>query len=839
MKFAEDKTRNLVKGETFEKVQSTIDAANLSKMYTILSNLYKNPIGSIVREYSSNAWDATVEAGNDGEPITVRIVDSDEGYFVEFEDFGVGLSSERLNNIYFNYGSTTKDQTNALIGGFGLGAKSFLSYTDSFEIRSRHDGIESAWIMSKQADGIPAGEKLYEQPTDKRNGTRIRGLIKDSYDKRKFEEECLKQLAYFPNIYFEGQALENDFQLIEGNHFTYRTGAQPFDEMHICLGHVAYPISWAELSIPRINIPVALKFSIGELIPTPSREDIEYSRGSVEVLNDKIELAIKELQSRYDKQTDYTDDFVEYIESNNEVKRYLNFTDEVKLDLNEDHNSISPVLSYRATSFKPFKGTELEKWYQDHKWFSRNFVDVRKECSLKTTKKLAKNSYLGKANSSGYPNWFGYNSEIDDKRTPLFRIANDKDHDKFKTAFIIEDWLKPSFNRNKFYTYQYKKYPFEHWLALLNIVIYRDNLAETKAAWEARITKLIQQMEGYVREFLKAHSHSYKSFTVTDDWIDAYKASSKLPGYIRTEDEVPAGVFTLQVRNDGGCTTYEKRTNSVNLKPALISKTQKVIYGTRKELDLLAGLAFFRYTFDIPQNTSEMHYKRNVAIYTVSQTNKKVMALIPNAISIEDYMSTEYKQLSRLYFTVKHGDAIAAASNKYQEMMDLYGNMVPEHITEAFQRLRYWDKKVKRRMSSDWEPFLEELHRLYHKAGHSYEEEFESLVDTLETYYRKIGLVAYLMSHTPTYLKVEYAKAVKIRLHSRFYTKFEPETEEVAKMVIDDIEQLQKDIDSGHFTYRNGLRIERNCNETLDALHSELHNFNDPALKKRVLILKK
>ena len=47
--------------------------------------------------------------------------------------------------------------------------------------------------------------------------------------------------------------------------------------LHIAYGKVAYPINFKELNIDSINIPVGVKFEIGELLVTPSRESIEYT----------------------------------------------------------------------------------------------------------------------------------------------------------------------------------------------------------------------------------------------------------------------------------------------------------------------------------------------------------------------------------------------------------------------------------------------------------------------------------------------------------------------------------------------------------------------------------
>ena len=63
-----------VQGDDFgEKFESRINTEKLSKLYGMLSSLYRNIPGSIVREYASNAWDSHKEAGRENEPIYIKL----------------------------------------------------------------------------------------------------------------------------------------------------------------------------------------------------------------------------------------------------------------------------------------------------------------------------------------------------------------------------------------------------------------------------------------------------------------------------------------------------------------------------------------------------------------------------------------------------------------------------------------------------------------------------------------------------------------------------------------------------------------------------------------------
>jgi HSP90 family molecular chaperone len=116
-----------------ESINMGIDAGSTAVLMDILSQgLYKDPIGSIVREWTSNALDSHVEAGVD-EPVIVAIQKDDTyNWWFSVQDFGVGISPDRLQNIISKYAASTKRNTNTMLGAFGLGLKSGLSYSDSF-----------------------------------------------------------------------------------------------------------------------------------------------------------------------------------------------------------------------------------------------------------------------------------------------------------------------------------------------------------------------------------------------------------------------------------------------------------------------------------------------------------------------------------------------------------------------------------------------------------------------------------------------------------------------------------------------------------------------------------
>ena len=105
-----------------KEIETTIDSSNMYLVMEIVSNFYRNPIGSIVREITSNCFDAHKKAGNTEDAVVIKVGYDYENsnYFIEFIDKGTGLSEEQVENIYAIWFNSDKKETNDFIGGFGL-----------------------------------------------------------------------------------------------------------------------------------------------------------------------------------------------------------------------------------------------------------------------------------------------------------------------------------------------------------------------------------------------------------------------------------------------------------------------------------------------------------------------------------------------------------------------------------------------------------------------------------------------------------------------------------------------------------------------------------------------
>lgn len=266
-------------------------------------NIYSNPIGSVVREITSNCFDSHKEA-NVNDPVIVKLTKENGQHYISFIDVGVGMSPERISKVYAQYFNSTKRNDNNQIGGFGIGGKTPLAYTESFFIITTFNGFTYTYSIRKGTKS-PVLDLLDRTKTTNRNGTTVKIPIK-SQDVSVFEHEINRQLYYFENVIFEGFSpnVKNDYQIIEGKNFLYR-GNNLYSYTHICLGRVAYPIDFNVLDPDESNewyagnwnVPVAIKLEIGDVNVTVSREAIDYTEETKKLIKKKLKAVKEEMRA--------------------------------------------------------------------------------------------------------------------------------------------------------------------------------------------------------------------------------------------------------------------------------------------------------------------------------------------------------------------------------------------------------------------------------------------------------------------------------------------------------------------------------------------------------------
>ena len=501
MKLKNEKQIDFSSNTVFEGYDAKIDEKNMGKLWDLLQDPYKNPIGAVVREYVSNSFDSHAEASFikenslaeirneysiyndssdqeilelkkyvsrfDNDAVVVTVGKDETGHFWSTEDFGVGLSTQRVKDVFCSYLKSTKENTNNAIGCFGIGSKSGLSYTDVIHIRTRYNGVEYIYFLRK-GETAPRLDLVSKESTSKMNGTQIKIYIKNSKEYSwsnpepetyKFKDECKKQLAYFDNVYFNNiEGLNNDFQVIQGKNWIKNSSINPFNTMHICLGKVAYPIDWDNLNMEPINLNVALKFEVGELDIIQTREDVKYTPRTKENILNKIEKIKEEFLEKWEEQKyDYSKNLLEFLSLVKKTER-VSFniqSSKIEFYLRElfDEDDCPKYV------FKPFE----DIGFTDGNLLQKDFCFINFQCPsyVKFTGLVHKNIPVWKALSD----------------FPVYRISGNHDSKKSKYIqsqegdfyFIRKKEIKVSLReaKQRFYL---KNYPVSKWRTILNTI---------------------------------------------------------------------------------------------------------------------------------------------------------------------------------------------------------------------------------------------------------------------------------------------------------------------------------------------------------------------------------
>lgn len=274
------------------------------KAFEILSSgIYSDKITAIIRELSCNAYDSHVEAGYPDKPFLVHLPTSLDPEFA-VEDFGIGMDHETVVHLYTTYFESSKNMTNELIGGLGIGSKSPFSYTDQFTVRSRKDGMERVYGAFIDSSGVPSIQLKFEQKTAKPNGVRV-SLAVESSDFYEFEQKARNVFRYFrtyPEINMDNKPQFELFDELDKNGFVTEPGTRYSYSIGVLMGNVLYNVNLDHSVFDDIEDDILkeyirdtssigkfiFKFEIGDLSVAPSRETISFDVNTREVFINRI-----------------------------------------------------------------------------------------------------------------------------------------------------------------------------------------------------------------------------------------------------------------------------------------------------------------------------------------------------------------------------------------------------------------------------------------------------------------------------------------------------------------------------------------------------------------------
>lgn len=278
-------------------------------MMILLSGLYQDPKDAMAREYITNMYDGVVALRNSDPsatllPSIVRIP-TRLNPTVEFQDFGIGMTHDETWRYFFNYGDTTKGQSNDQVGGLGVGCKVGFCYNNGapFTITTVKNGVKNVYMAFIGDDGIPTGNHVSTEETADHSGVTVSipVLTSDIYD---IDQAVRKYASYYPlELTLENTTTpieKPDYDFTDGELWGMK-GVPKFGYAHITviMGNIPYPVDKAFFNsdCPIIRTDLIddncwdIYLPIGSAEIVPSREGLKYTDRTKKVIADALEAA--------------------------------------------------------------------------------------------------------------------------------------------------------------------------------------------------------------------------------------------------------------------------------------------------------------------------------------------------------------------------------------------------------------------------------------------------------------------------------------------------------------------------------------------------------------------
>jgi len=654
-------------------------------------NVYSNPIGTVVREIASNCFDSHTEAKVNAPVIIRKHKDAQTGtHYISFIDFGVGMSPDRVNNIYGVYFESTKRVDNTQIGGFGIGGKTPLAYKratglgegeydNSFYVITVFNKTKYYYCIYEGSES-PVISLLHSESTTEGNGTEIRIPVLEK-DLEKFQREMIRQLYYFENIIFEGfeykdgndnlvNPLPNDYNIINGKSFLFR-GHSYSEYIHVCLGRVAYPIDYNVLGLcsDDYKLPIALKLQVGDLNVTVSRESIDYSESTVKMLKKKLEEVKLEIRELVTKQYENIVTLEQYFEIKNNYEK-LTFPNGASM-------SVKSVIKISDIDFQNFRYSFM-KMPCDKKLFNFFF-------DLQLYGKKPKKSRSRYFNSNSLKFEGGYESLKKNNNVLYIEYT-------FNRKLIKQSYLKETYET--YYIIKKRNIVTNHMRGEISDVfnVHIDSVRNDKDEIISFVQTLLKIQEEYM-EIVRKYIQNYDTLEIPEDFI-----ASKRGGIVN--EELRKQTISVKFMSNNSKERVELST--------LFDYKMPIFYGTQEDENklndatYLFNLLFHKHTIvthceDNKLKSYNRYYrvknvnpKKSIAFIMVAQGNVKYMKYCKNAKHVNEFFTGMLMRKENVIMEYFQTNDIISSFN---ELNMFYRNDFIDRVSEKWGKMVY-DVKV-------------------------------------------------------------------------------------------------------------------------------------------------
>jgi len=311
---------NNLSSDKFDAVNYGIKQDNQAHILSILRDqLYSNKILAVVREYTTNAIDAHIEAGKPDIPIQITTPNSFDPV-LKIRDFGPSLTQEQVWQVFAWYGASTKRETNTQTGFLGIGSKSAFAYTDSFQIVSYLNNKKTTYLSFIDESQCGKITKISEVDSDEEQGLEI--IIPVQVNDHLKVTSTVKDLGMFFTVppIVNGNQIDSYVNVTESAYsddngimlskFSSEINVGSYDNNVIALmGNIPYyldlkQLNFKDISTVSIDIysekhninllrifnrySIILKCNIGDFQVSASRESVQYKEKSIKYFQEKL-----------------------------------------------------------------------------------------------------------------------------------------------------------------------------------------------------------------------------------------------------------------------------------------------------------------------------------------------------------------------------------------------------------------------------------------------------------------------------------------------------------------------------------------------------------------------
>lgn len=247
------------------------------------ADLYSNRELAVVREYSTNAFDANKEkaiAEQSGKSIAVAPIEvtlpSMMNPQFKVRDYGYGMSLDVLADVYTKFGTSTKRGSNDFNGMLGYGSKSAVAYSTQFTVTSISGGMKTVAVVTRKPDWAIVMKIVSQKHTTEPSGTEI---VVPVHNHEEFNHKAMDFYRFWPEgtVKINGKFPEQHVgeKIAEGFYYSADYGTS-----YVVMGNVPYRIEnpqalfWNTRMTP-INFVAYV--DNGQVEFTPSREDLKYT----------------------------------------------------------------------------------------------------------------------------------------------------------------------------------------------------------------------------------------------------------------------------------------------------------------------------------------------------------------------------------------------------------------------------------------------------------------------------------------------------------------------------------------------------------------------------------